>query len=109
MNVLCFSSFVFGKYQKYIPYYIYSIWRNYPDSNIKIFIETQLDKNIAEAINLFNDLKVKYEIIELKTSFEEYNKFKMKGSGAKTMIRWLMGYENFKGFEYVYIGDIDML
>lgn len=107
---LCFSSFVFGSYQKYIPYYIYSIWKTYPTAFIKIFIEESLDSNINAVLNTLKESEIQnFEIIELNTSFEEYEVYKMKGSGAKTLIRWLFGYEYFKNFEYVYIGDIDIL
>jgi hypothetical protein len=105
----CFSSFVFGSYQKYIPYYIYSIWKIYPTAFIKIFIEKSLDSNINAVLKTLNESEIKnFEIIELNTSFDEYEVYKMKGSGAKTLIRWLFGYEYFKDFEYVYIGDIDI-
>lgn len=107
---LCFSSFVFGSYQKYIPYYIYSIWKTYPNAFSKIFIETELNNDINEVLNYLRNNNVNnFEIIELHTSFAEYENFRMRGSGAKTLIRWLFGEENFSGFKYVYIGDIDIL
>lgn len=107
---LVFSSFVFGSYQKYIPYYIYSIWKTHPDSFVKIFIEKDLELNIYEILEYLKKNKIgNFEIIKLKTSFEEYTKYKMKGGGVKTLIRYLIGEEHFNTFDYVYIGDIDIL
>lgn len=107
---LCFSTFVFGTYQKYIPYYIYSIAKTYPESFTKVIIEDKLDLNIFEVLNLIKKkINYSFEIIELNTSFSHYEKFVMRGSGAKTMVRWLFDSSYFQGFEYVYIGDVDIL
>lgn len=108
-NSFCFSSFVFGNYQKYIPYYIYSISKIYPTAFIKIFLEKSLQGNIKKVLEMFQKKGfVNFEVIEMQTSFDAYQVYKMKGSGAKTMIRWLFGKAYFTDFDYVYIGDIDI-
>lgn len=110
MDNLCFSSFVFGSYQKYIPYYIFSIARTYPGCFVKIFIETSLDDSIKKALRILRENRIEnFEIVEMDTSFEGFIKCKMRGSGPKASIRWILGEEYFKGFEYVYIGDIDIM
>lgn len=107
---LVFSSFVFGSYQKYIPYYIYSICRTHPDSFTKVFIEKNLEPNIQKSLSyLKNQGFGNFEVIELKATFETFKGFEMKGGGIKTIIRYLIGEEYFKEFEYVYVGDIDIL
>ena len=109
-KALCFSSFVFGSYQKYIPYYIYSIWKTHPDSYIKIFSETSLDPTIEEVLEFFKNKNIEnFEVIILETSIDEYMVYRMKGGGIKTLIRYLIDKKYFKEFEYVYVGDIDIL
>lgn len=110
IKTLCFSSFVFGSYQKYIPYYIYSIWKTHADSYIKIFIEKTLEPNIQEVLEFFKNKNIEnFEIIFLEISFEEYMVYKMKGGGVKTLIRFLINKEHFNTFDYVYVGDVDIL
>ncbi|RBP27162.1 hypothetical protein DFR65_1104 [Oceanihabitans sediminis] len=107
---LVFSSFVFGGYQKYIPYYIYSIWKTHPNSYIKVFTDKALEVNIYKTLKFLKENNIKnFEIIEMKTSLEEYEKYKMRGGGVKTLVRYLVGKEYFDAFDYAYIGDIDIL
>lgn len=107
---LVFSSFVFGSYQKYIPYYIYSIRKTHPNSYVKVFIEKALEVNIYKTLKFLNENNFKnFEIIEMQNSFEEYDKYKMRGGGVKTLIRYLIGKEHFDAYDYAYIGDIDIL
>lgn len=107
---LVFSSFVFGSYQKYIPYYIYSIWKTQPNCFVKIFIESSLESNIYETLEYLKRIKIdNFEIVILEDCFEEYKVHKMKGGGVRTLIRYLIGREGFNHFDYVYIGDIDIL
>lgn len=110
MSKLCFSSIVFGAYQKYIPYYVYSISKTYPESYAKVFVETSLDSATKSAIDWLQRNHVKnFEIVEMRSDFGEFAKYKMRGSGAKSMVRWLLGEEYFKSFDYAYIGDIDIM
>lgn len=108
-NTLCFSSFVFGSYQKYIPYYIYSIWKTYPDSYIKIFIEKNLEFNILKTLVYLKEKGItNFEVIIWKVSLGDYHTYRIRGGGKK-LIRWILNQEYFENFEYVYIGDIDIL
>jgi hypothetical protein len=109
LESICFSSFVFGSYSKYIPYYIFSINKNYPDAFIKIFVDKYLDSKVKEAIKVIRDHKItNFEIITLERNILEFTSYKIKGGGGK-LIRWLVDSSYFKEFSYVYIGDIDIL
>ena len=109
LKPLCFSSFGFGSYQKYIPYYIFSIWKTHPDSAIKIFIEKPLESNIEKTLTYLKEQGIEnFEVIIWKSSLEDYQTYKIKGGGKK-IIRWVLGPEYFEGFEFVYIGDVDIL
>jgi hypothetical protein len=64
---LCFCSFVFGSYQRFVPYYVYSIHRTYPDAQIKIFLADPLETRVKEAIGLLHDDGMdRLEIVVLK-------------------------------------------
>lgn len=107
---LVFSSFVFGSYQKYIPYYIYSVWKTHPESYVKIFTDKKLEINIEETLTYLKENNIRnFEIVNFCDSFHDYNKYKMKGGGVKTLVRYLIDIEHFYEFDYVYIGDIDIL
>jgi hypothetical protein len=45
-----FSCFVFGSYQKFIPYYIFGINQNYENIDIIIFYEKTLNTDIKKYI-----------------------------------------------------------
>lgn len=111
LSSLCFTTFVFGKYQKFIPYYIYTISKAYPENTyVKIFIEDKLNNNILQALDIIKKKYCNFEIIEC--NFENINYFdnyKIKGGGTKTLFRWLFDYNYFKEFDYVYYGDVDIL
>ncbi|MDX1774834.1 hypothetical protein [Oceanihabitans sediminis] len=106
---LVFSSFVFGSYQKYIPYYIYSICKTHPRAHVKIFIEKPLEQDISKVLDYLKLNGVdKFEVIEWKASFDDFQSYKIRGGGKK-LIRWILSKEYFDAFDYAYIGDIDIL
>lgn len=106
---LVFSSFVFGSYQKYIPYYIYSIWKTHSNSFIKIFIEKPFELNILDTLEYLKDAGLSnFEVVIWENSIDEYQSYKIRGGGKK-LVRWVLDPEEFKNFEYVYMGDIDIL
>ncbi|GGZ81053.1 hypothetical protein [Algibacter mikhailovii] len=100
MNKSAFVVYVFGSYQKYIPSYIYFINLNYPEADILIFYQNEIDSKIKEAIvNLSN-----YKLFE--NVFPEHNN--IKGGGPK-LLRWVLPEEYFRDYKYIYIGDVDIL
>lgn len=102
---LLFSFYVFGDYTKYIPFCVYGIFKSYPNSYIKIFVDNKLKENEKESLKLFNT-----DNLEIKENYKLPNQIKgeMKGGNLKAT-RWIVPYEEFKDYKYVYIGDIDML
>lgn len=107
---VCFTSFVFGNYQKYIPFYIYSIARTYPNAYVRVFYDGFLENKINDILlELKKSNVASFEVIELKdASINEFEKYKIKGGGKK-LVRWLFDSSNFKGFDFVYFGDVDIL
>lgn len=101
-----FSAFLFGSYQKYLPFYCYSIRKNYPESAIVLFYH---GKVAPEILKLLNDIG---NVILYEDFYEEYDFFKQyqfKGGGGLTGLRYLIPSEYFKQYDYVYFGDVDIL
>jgi hypothetical protein len=110
---LCFSCVVFGDYQKYIPFYIYSALKVYPDAYCKIFVDRVLDKPVADSLdllskNVINRFDIDYVFLKRMDMLDEINELKIMG-GNKRIARWLIPQECFADFDYVFIGDIDFL
>lgn len=108
---VCFTALVYGKYQKYIPYFIYSCLHIHKFAFVKIYYIGAVSEKILKTLE---SLKQKgYSNFEIcKPPFEDYSIFddyKIKGGGTNTLFRYLFKYEDFKEFEYVYFGDIDIL
>ena len=102
-----FIYYVFGEYTKYIPYCIYGILKNYPQSFVKIFVNKKLNEKEKKSLNWLNNQN--FEIKENYFNNIEFDKrCKIKGGNGK-ILRWLIPYKELDGFKYSYIGDIDML
>ncbi|MFD1335295.1 hypothetical protein ACFQ4N_06920 [Oceanobacillus iheyensis] len=111
MKKICVAVYVFGSYTRYAPYYIYSILKSYPDYYVKVFSKDPLTANENKALELIrNEVSPNFEVVEgyLDDYINLDDPSKMVGS-IGTILRFLIPYEEFKDFEYVYIGDIDFL
>ncbi len=104
-NRLCIITWVYGqKYQGWIPLYIYSIKKHYPEYDIKILTEKKLSLNIERLINKYN-LASQAEIIKFEDKCIEY----CHNNIEKRCLRWLVNFEELsEKYEYIYIGDIDI-
>jgi len=104
MKSLCFAVFVYGDYSKFIPFYIYSILKSYPEYYVKVFLRESLPEKERKCIELIRErLSSNFEIKE-----NYYSNFKLSDSTMR-VLRFLIPYEEFKEFENVYIGDVDFL
>lgn len=93
-----------------MPYYIYSIWKTHPDSFVKIFIEDALQPNVLRSLKYLKDNGIRnFEIIDFNLFYTEFEEHLKTGGGGKKTIRWLIGNEHYKDYEYVYVGDVDIL
>ena len=97
----CVTAFTFGSYTRYIPFYVYSILTSYPTYFVKIFVGGLLSENERQCLNLLRKRFANFEIVE-----QYFIDFNIKD---KTLLRWLMPESDFKGFDYVYYGDVDFL
>ena len=102
MKKICISVVVNNKYEKYIPYFIYFILKSYPHYSIKIFFTNNLNKKIKNVISKLEILG-NIEIIE-----NFFKNFPQQNQELKTF-RWLIPAKYFLPYQYVYIGDVDMM
>ena len=58
-----FVAYVFGTYEKYIPFYIYFINKNYPNDDILVFSQGKLSSNIKRSISTFNNYHIHENIL----------------------------------------------
>lgn len=98
---VCISTCVSSdSYQYYIPLFIYSLKRAYPDYGIKIFLRGKLNPDVREALKFIDG---EYDIYE--DIFLSYPTHK---STCNTL-RHLLPEKWFKGYDYLYITDIDFI
>ncbi|MDQ0243018.1 hypothetical protein J2S09_000554 [Bacillus fengqiuensis] len=104
-KTLCMSVYVFGEYTKYIPYYVYSILKSYPDYFVKIFCMDRLSAKENACLDMIRkDLSTNFVV---KEDYFPYPKFREKKTGKP--LRFLIPHSEFSEFEHVYIGDVDFL
>lgn len=95
-----FVAYVFGTYEKYIPFYIYFINKNYPNDDILVFSQGKLSSNIKRSISTFNNYYI-HENILLE--------HKDIGGGGSRVLRYLLPKDYFREYKYVYVGDVDII
>lgn len=99
---LCVTTFVFGDYQEYIPLFVYSVLRAYPDYYPLIFMQGALDDRVRQRLDLLHGLGR----FRVQDNFQ--TALKWTGQRAKA-VRWLLYDREFAEYDAVYSGDIDML
>lgn len=103
MGKLCISTVVNKIYQKYIPIFLYFCLKSYPDYGIKLFLTEKIDEKYRGVINKLRGLGT----IEL---VENYGKeFPKNTHHELKIIRWLLEANDFGMYDYVYVGDVDII
>jgi len=101
---LCFSTYVYGWYQDFIPIYIYSILYHWPHHFVKIFLHEQLTDYNKEALEIIRkEVGSNFEIIE------NYQDRDVTEIPCLAALRFVMLEEDFEEFDYVYFGDVDFI
>ena len=99
---LCITTYVFGdKYKNYIPLFIYSIKKNYPEYGVVVFCKGNLSNSIKkqlEKIQVLGDFKI------VENKFDDVNHDVPRGAS----LRWLLWDEKFIEYDSIYIADIDI-
>jgi len=102
---LCITTYVSGKnYQDFIPIFIFSLSKAYPEYDVIIFIGEVLNENVKKSLSLL-EKKINFKIIENYLSFVPNSLTPRVSIMAK---RWLLYTDDFVQYDYIYIGDIDV-
>ncbi len=97
----CFTTYVFGWYQDFIPIYIHSILQAFPQHYVKIFLHESLTYCNKKALELIASNN--YEIVE------DCQKRNETGILSLPALRLVMPKEEFQEFDYIYFGDVDFI
>jgi hypothetical protein len=101
-----FSVFVFGEYERFLPFYVLSINQNYNNVDILIFYDKKLSKEIKDNLCLRDNVII-YENFNENTNWLQ--NLKIREGGPKTLLRFLIKGKYFLKYKYVYFGDVDVL
>lgn len=103
-NKLAIIVYAIGKnFQHYIPIFLFSIYKSYPDYNVIIFTDCELDGNLSSQLKRIELSYNNFEIVILK----EIKKYGLHNQRVKSL-RWTYWYKNYFNFKYIYVGDIDI-
>lgn len=101
---LCIVLWIYGEqYQGWIPVYVMALLKNYPEYDLRVYLDGKLRNDIDDVLNKICD-RSKYVIIENFLGEYPYLITDME----KRAVRWLISDEELKRYEYVYIGDADI-
>ncbi|GHU78661.1 hypothetical protein AGMMS49992_29700 [Clostridia bacterium] len=119
-NRFCMNGFVFTNakeykrnsldYKWYIPLFLYSIFKSYPDYDARIYVTGKIPNDMRELIKKLHDIG-NFEIIE-NFKIPGFNpmlfKDPLQADQAHRASRWLLFDEAFMQYEAAYMGDIDI-
>ncbi len=97
----CMSAYVYGWYKDFISLYIYSILKAYPDYFVKVFVPDKLTEKQKISLNICKRISNNFDVVE-QFQFNENVDF-------SKCARWFLPRDCFHGFDYAYIGDIDIM
>jgi len=106
---LCFTTLVFGGYQRYVPYYVYSALRSYPSSWVRVFVEAPVDEGCLAALQAIRQqLSGRFDLVEHEPAAPPAVDVPLLRVDPRTFSRFLVPPDLLAGFRYVYAGDVDM-
>jgi len=107
MNVCITTVVSADRYAFYIPTFVYTAKRAYPEYGVKIYIRGKLPKPVKKILVEMKSLAVcpnnNWSVIE-----DQFLNFP-HGISICNTLRHLIPSKNFEGYDYVYITDIDFL
>lgn len=99
---LCVTAFVFGdSFQSYIPLFIYSLKKAYPDCYPIIYVQGKLLDNILIQLEILSSLG------DFKIVDHFYDGVELNSQRGKA-IRWTVWDEEFHKYKALYYADIDI-
>ena len=100
MAKICFTTLVSpNHYAWYVPIFVYSINRAYPDAAVEIFVKGKLKPDVSNLLKMCKNYTV-HEDIFLDCPVK---------AGTCNTLRFLVPQEYFKKYDYVFIRDVDFI
>lgn len=96
-------------YQFYIPYYILSVGISYPEYDVNVFIDRVLHENVAKQLEVVRDTYSNFFIHIINLSDFGICDEAQRSIGVRKSIRWLIPKEYLLDYQYIYVGDVDIL
>jgi len=105
---VCVTSFAYGHYVQYIPTYIYSILKSYPNYYCKIFVDEHLPRKSKQSLGLIRKhLSNNFEVKAIDHASLGGHRRLFDRYRCKPALRWFIPHTEFTPFDYVYYGDVD--
>jgi hypothetical protein len=106
---LCVMTYVFGEnYQTFIPLYVYSVWKAYPEYDTVIYTKGKLPPKVDEQLALLRgNCCTNFTILQAPDIGGLSHKAK-KSDVVDMAMRWLILPDFLKKYKAAYIGDIDL-
>ena len=108
----CLTAYAFGDYAEYAPLLAFSTLWSYPEYAVKFFFNGPIPDNVHEALDYLRtqispNIRWK-DNYKLPTQLSTQHMAKEVQQAGKC-VRWLIPGEEFSGYEYVYMADIDFI
>lgn len=95
------------KYQGFIPLYVYSILKNYPEYDVVIYSDVALNDKVKKSLKRLEGMG--NFLIKEEYDFGLRKGFVVRDDmNSKTAVRWLFYDKIFSNYKAIYIGDIDI-
>lgn len=108
MKKFCMVGVSIGdEYQSFIPFYIFSILKSYPDYSVIIFSDTELCTNTRKMLKLIEDVG-DFEVVDKYSFGLKENQQLLNKRSSRQAVRFLFYDERFDKYEALYFGDIDI-
>lgn len=103
MQDLCFTTYVHGWYQDFIPTFIFSALHEFPQHFVKIFVHDKLSESNQIALDLVSKFNPSFSVVE------QYSGVDCTNIEHLPVIRYLLPQYEFEDFKYIYFGDVDFI
>jgi hypothetical protein len=95
-------TFVHGWYVDYIPLYVFSVLRAYPEYFVKVFVNCSIPRHVKESLKFIPSDRFHIENIFVDREQDDPVK-------KPYYLRWLLEYKDVAEFDHVFVCDVDFL
>jgi len=100
-----FCTFVYGSYDRFIPYYLLGIDTHYPEVSVILLYDKRLTQKYVDLIATYKQVVLIENAVD---DTEWINSIEHRGA-AKQSLRHLLQLKIFREFDAIYFGDVDII